>query len=290
MLELKRTQFGHLGVFPEQGDNWQWIAEQVRLAGGLPPRVLNLFAYTGGSTLAAAAAGAEVVHVDAAKNIVAWARRNAALSCLPDAPVHWIVDDAMKFVKRELRRGSLYDAVILDLTVPGGMGGLEAMEALRKLDPEVRAIVSSGYSSDPVLANYRAHGGTVVLTTHYMEEAQRLCDRVAILDRGRLIRLGTPAELIAGLGAEHVVELELEAGVGQGALDEATLRGLPTVIEAHLSGEGVWTLAAVEPEQAVPALRTLLQERGQHLVRLVTRKATLEDVFVSLTGRALRDG
>ena len=114
MLELKRTQFGHLGVFPEQGDNWQWIAEQVRLAGGPPPRVLNLFAYTGGSTLAAAAAGAEVVHVNAAKNIVAWARRNAALSGLADAPIHWIVDDAMKFVKRELRRGSLYDAVILD--------------------------------------------------------------------------------------------------------------------------------------------------------------------------------
>ena len=76
--------------------------------------MLNLFAYTGGSTLAAAAAGAEVVHVDAAKNIVAWARRNAALSGLADAPIHWIVDDAMKFVKRELRRGSLYDAVILD--------------------------------------------------------------------------------------------------------------------------------------------------------------------------------
>ncbi len=114
VLELKRTQFGHLGVFPEQGDNWRWIAAQVRFAGSPPPRVLNLFAYTGGSTLAAAAAGAEVVHVDAAKNIVAWARRNAALSGLADAPIHWIVDDAMKFVKRELRRGSLYDAVILD--------------------------------------------------------------------------------------------------------------------------------------------------------------------------------
>ena len=114
VLELKRTEFGHLGVFPEQGDNWQWIAEQVRRAGGPPSRVLNLFAYTGGSTLAAAAAGAEVVHVDAAKNIVAWARRNAALSALADAPIHWIVDDAMKFVKRELRRDSRYDAVILD--------------------------------------------------------------------------------------------------------------------------------------------------------------------------------
>ncbi len=149
------------------------------------------------------------------------------------------------------------------------------------LDPQSRRQIWG------LVAAYRARGGTVVLTTHYMEEAQRLCDRVAILDRGRLIRLGTPAELIAGLGAEHVVEWELEAGMG--ALDEATLRGLPTVTEVHLSGEGVWALAAVEPERAVPALRTLLQERGQHLVRMGTRKATLEDVFVSLTGRALHD-
>ena len=149
------------------------------------------------------------------------------------------------------------------------------------LDPQSRRQIWG------LVAAYRARGGTVLLTTHYMEEAQRLCDRVAILDRGRLIRLGTPAELIAGMGAEHVVELELEAGIG--ALDEATLRNLPTVTDVHLSGEGVWALAAVEPERAVPALRTLLQERGQHLVRLGTRKATLEDVFVSLTGRALRD-
>ncbi len=151
------------------------------------------------------------------------------------------------------------------------------------LDPQSRRQIWG------LVAAYRARGGTVVLTTHYMEEAQRLCDRVAILDRGRLIRLGTPAELIAGLGAEHVVELELETGAGPGALDEATLRALPTVTEVHLSGEGVWALAAVEPERAVPALRTLLQERGQHLLRLGTRKATLEDVFVSLTGRALHD-
>jgi ABC-2 type transport system ATP-binding protein len=149
------------------------------------------------------------------------------------------------------------------------------------LDPQSRRQVWG------LVAAYRARGGTVVLTTHYMEEAQRLCDRVAILDRGRLIRLGTPAELIAGLGAEHVVELELEPGMG--TLDEASLRGLPTVTEAHLSGEGVWALAAVDPERAVPALRALLQERGQHPVRLGTRKATLEDVFVSLTGRALHD-
>jgi len=151
------------------------------------------------------------------------------------------------------------------------------------LDPQSRRQIWG------LVAAYRARGGTAVLTTHYMEEAQRLCDRVAIMDRGRLIRLGTPAELIAGLGAEHVVEVELETGTGPSAIGESALRGLPTVTEAHQSGEGAWTLAAIEPERAVPALRALLQECGQHLLRLGTRKATLEDVFVSLTGRALRD-
>jgi 23S rRNA (cytosine1962-C5)-methyltransferase len=110
-FELKRTEFGHLGLFPEQAENWDWIDEQCRRAA---PKVLNLFAYTGGSTLAAAAAGAEVVHVDAAKNIVAWARRNAELSGLGEAPVRWITEDAVKFVKREVRRGNRYDAVIVD--------------------------------------------------------------------------------------------------------------------------------------------------------------------------------
>ena len=112
-LELKWSPFGHVGVFPEQAANWDWIAEQVE-ASPEPLKVLNLFAYTGGSTLAAAAAGAEVVHVDAARNTVAWARRNAELSGLADAPIRWIAEDAMKFVRRELKRGNTYDAVILD--------------------------------------------------------------------------------------------------------------------------------------------------------------------------------
>lgn len=117
-LEIKPTPFGHLGVFPEQATNWDWIAERVRtIAAARPqrrPRVLNLFAYTGASTLAAAAAGAEVVHVDAAANTVAWARRNAELSGLADAPIRWIVEDARKFVDREARRGNRYDLVIAD--------------------------------------------------------------------------------------------------------------------------------------------------------------------------------
>ena len=112
-LELRPTPFGHLGVFPEQFENWRWIASRVRAA-RRPLRVLNLFAYTGAATLAAAAVGAEVTHVDAAKNIVAWARQNAELSRLDEAPIRWIVEDVRKFVARELRRGNEYDAVILD--------------------------------------------------------------------------------------------------------------------------------------------------------------------------------
>jgi 23S rRNA (cytosine1962-C5)-methyltransferase len=112
-FELKRTEFGHLGLFPEQAANWDWLAERLGARSG-EAKVLNLFAYTGGSTLAAAASGAEVVHVDAARNVVDWARRNAELSGLAEAPVRWITEDATKFVRREVRRGSRYDAVILD--------------------------------------------------------------------------------------------------------------------------------------------------------------------------------
>lgn len=112
-LELRLTPFGHVGVFPEQAANWDWIARRVHAA-RRRLKILNLFAYTGGSTLAAAAAGAEVVHVDAAKNVVAWARRNAELSGLADHPIRWIAEDARRFVRRELRRGNRYDAVILD--------------------------------------------------------------------------------------------------------------------------------------------------------------------------------
>lgn len=124
-FELKLTDFGHIGVFPEQASNWDWLAHQIQLSTttyGLPQasqkflllRLLNLFAYTGGSTLAAAAAGAAVTHVDAAKNIVSWARRNAELSGLSGAPIRWISDDARKFVGREIKRGQSYDGVILD--------------------------------------------------------------------------------------------------------------------------------------------------------------------------------
>lgn len=112
-LMLQPTPLGQVGLFPEQAQSWNWLDAQLRRA-GRALRVLNLFAYTGGSTLAAAAAGAEVVHVDAARPVVAWARRNAAQSNLDGAAIRWIVEDAGKFVTRELRRGRRYDALILD--------------------------------------------------------------------------------------------------------------------------------------------------------------------------------
>jgi 23S rRNA (cytosine1962-C5)-methyltransferase len=116
-LGLDALPSGQVGVFPEQRDDWDWIARRVAKpqAVGQPPlRVLNLFAYTGASTLAAAAAGAEVVHIDAVRNMVDRARENAALSGLADRPIRWITEDAMKFCRRELKRGNRYDAVILD--------------------------------------------------------------------------------------------------------------------------------------------------------------------------------
>jgi 23S rRNA (cytosine1962-C5)-methyltransferase len=113
MLELKFTEHGQVGLFPEQARNWDWIAERI-LAAGRPLSVLNLFAYTGGSTLAAAAVGAEVTHVDSATTVVTWARRNVAASHMEDAPIRWIAEDVLKFARRELKRGHFYDAVILD--------------------------------------------------------------------------------------------------------------------------------------------------------------------------------
>jgi 23S rRNA (cytosine1962-C5)-methyltransferase len=112
-LELRATEFGHVGVFPEQAENWDWLARQVKRA-GKPLTVLNLFAYTGAATLAVAAAGAAVTHVDSAQSTVNWARHDAALSGLSAAPIRWIAEDALKFARRELKRGQAYDAVILD--------------------------------------------------------------------------------------------------------------------------------------------------------------------------------
>ena len=112
-INVKPMNFKHTGVFPEQAANWDFIMETIRGA-GRPINALNLFAYTGGATLACAAAGASVCHVDAAKGMVAWAKENAKSSGLEDRPIRWIVDDCAKFVEREIRRGRRYDAIIMD--------------------------------------------------------------------------------------------------------------------------------------------------------------------------------
>lgn len=112
-FHLKPFSFKHTGLFPEQAVNWDWFSEIIRKA-ARPVKILNLFAYTGGATLAAAKAGAQVTHVDASKGMVAWAKENAASSGLADAPIRWLVDDCIKFVEREIRRGNHYDGIILD--------------------------------------------------------------------------------------------------------------------------------------------------------------------------------
>lgn len=117
-FHLKPFSFKHTGLFPEQAANWDWFSSIIKGALQKHPertiKVLNLFAYTGGATLSAASAGASVTHVDAAKGMVAWAKENAASSSLSDAPIRWLVDDCVKFVEREIRRGNRYDAIIMD--------------------------------------------------------------------------------------------------------------------------------------------------------------------------------
>ena len=138
-----------------------------------------------------------------------------------------------------------------------------------------------------VISRFRAAGGTVLLTTHYMEEAERLCDRVAIMDHGKIIALGTPRELIRSLGAEHVVEFALADGATRAPAPEE-LAALPGVKSVR-PGTDRTALTVTEVHHAVPALLDLLETRGAELSLLATHHATLEDVFVSLTGRQLRD-
>lgn len=115
-FHLKPFSFKHTGLFPEQAANWNWFSQLIAdaVSKGRQVKVLNIFAYTGGATLAAAAAGASVTHVDASKGMVTWAKENAISSGLKDAPIRWLVDDCVKFVEREIRRGNHYDAIIMD--------------------------------------------------------------------------------------------------------------------------------------------------------------------------------
>ena len=160
-------------------------------------------------------------------------------------------------------------------------------------DPELLFLDEPTTGLDPqsrrqlwdILRDLRADGRTILLTTHYMDEAERLCDRVAIVDHGKVIALGSPAELIARIGGEHFIEFRIEEGT---PLPDDDLRGLAAVVHVRRE-EGSYCLAVTAPHLTLPALLEFLQARGCTLARLTTRHASLEDVFVTLTGRHLRD-
>jgi ABC-2 type transport system ATP-binding protein len=178
-------------------------------------------------------------------------------------------------------------------TLSGGQKQRLAVACALVGDPDLLFLDEPTTGLDPqsrrqlwdIIDRFRESGGTTVLTTHYMDEAERLCDRVAIVDHGRVIALGTPRELIASLGAGHVVEFAFD---GSGAIDETTLATLAGVKSARHAG-GTWALQVGAAHQTIPLLLDALASRGLPLTELRTHSPTLEDVFVTLTGRSLRD-
>ena len=154
-FRLGGTDFGHLGIFPEQRAQWRWIRDTIRAA-GRKISALNLFAYSGGSTLASALGGAEVCHLDASKGMVEWARENARLNALAGHPIRWIVDDAHKFMKRETRRGRRYDAIILDPPTFGRGAGGETYKIERDLK-DTLGLVRDLLSPAPLFVLFSSH-------------------------------------------------------------------------------------------------------------------------------------
>jgi 23S rRNA (cytosine1962-C5)-methyltransferase len=175
-FRLSGTDFGHLGIFPEQRAGWHWLRQTLRQARTArpdsKPRVLNLFAYSGGSTLAAAHEGAEVCHLDASEGMVKWARENAALNQLETAPIRWIVDDAHKFLAREHKRGRRYDAIILDPPSFGRGAQGEVYKIERDL-PRTLELCRALLSDTPLLVLLSAHtpGITPTVLRHLLQDA-----------------------------------------------------------------------------------------------------------------------
>jgi ABC-2 type transport system ATP-binding protein len=175
----------------------------------------------------------------------------------------------------------------------GGQRQRLAVACALVCDPDILFLDEPTTGLDPqsrhqlwdIIQEFRARGGTVVLTTHYMEEAERLCDRVAIVDRGKVIAEGPPSRLIASLGADHVVDFALGDGA---SVEDAALLALPGVTGVTVA-DGRRRLTVTRAHEAMPALMTLLRERGAALTELTSHRTTLEDVFISLTGRHLRD-
>ncbi|HEX9756077.1 MAG TPA: ABC transporter ATP-binding protein [Gemmatimonadales bacterium] len=199
-------------------------------------------------------------------------------------PVDDVIDAVQLGEKRRARVGHL----------SGGQKQRLALACALVGDPDLFFLDEPTTGLDPqsrrqlwdMIDSFQERGRTVVITTHYMEEAERLCDRVAIVDHGRVIALGRPRALIASLGAQHVVEFAVADAI---SLEAVTLSSLPGVLGAR-SEDGRWLLQAAEVHTAVPALLDHLARRGAALTELRTHTPTLEDVFVALTGRHLRDG
>lgn len=172
-FHLQPFSFKHTGLFPEQAVNWDWFSGKIRNA-GRPVKVLNLFAYTGGATLAAASAGALVTHVDASKGMVNWAKENAQLSGLREKPIRWLVDDCVKFVEREIRRGNHYDGIIMDPPSYGRGPKGEIWKIEEKIYPFIQ-LCTKVLSDDPLffLINSYTTGLQPAVLTYMLETEVR---------------------------------------------------------------------------------------------------------------------
>ena len=212
------------------------------------------------------------------------------------------VAEALRLFRSFYKRGHSVDEVIQTVALEekrnarvgklsGGQKQRLAVACALVSDPEILFLDEPTTGLDPqarlslwdIVEKFRDGGGTVLLTTHYMEEAARLCDRVAIMDHGKIIALGTPAELIESLGADQVIEFSVAS-----AINDDVLTRLPAVKNLHKRGE-IYALTVSEIGVALPALLAEIKRQQSEVVTLTTHQATLEDVFVSLTGRMLRD-
>jgi len=178
---IKPTAFKHTGLFPEHEANWNWIAEKIKKA-GRPIKMLNLFGYTGGATLAALKSGAEVTHIDGSKSVITWARQNAEFSKLEDKKAHWIEEDARKFVQREIKRGNKYDAIIMD---PPAFGHGANNEVWKIEDDFTKLLDSCGeiLSDNPlfmIVNGYSAGYSAIAYENSLMEVSKKFGDKANI--------------------------------------------------------------------------------------------------------------